>query len=379
MKQRRLEGRTTKGRCSISIATMSTPPEPTHVLITLKDLAKAAEQERQYKQYLGRAEEVFDKRFAANACPKASINDFQILGYLSEGSFGQVLEAKHVKEDKVYALKAMPKSSNSKDVAAMLREKKITYALQSAFIIKLHYAFKDAKYLYLVMESAPYGDLSQFIKTRAGETMTRIFAAQIVLAIEYMHACNIVHRDLKCKNILIGSDFYLRVADLGLAQKLIGGKCYRSVGTPHCMAPETFGNAGYGKAVDWWALGIIIYELIFGCHPFAPYEWARPEVGDAVREKPLVIPEGYPETFAYDLIRGLLEKDCNKRLGAHEEGAAEVKRHKWFSSLNPLNIINKVPIEPAVYPVRLTRKDNITFQPGSDDVDEMGPDLFEEF
>ena len=150
----------------------------------------------------------------------------------------------------------------------------------------------------------------------------------MALFLEYLHSKSIVYRDLKPENLLIGSDGYLKVTDFGLA-KLVEGKTYTLCGTPEYLAPEIVLNKGHDKAVDWWAMGVLMYEMLVGVDPFASDDPIE------VYQKALSGKISFPKSFdvaAKSLIKRLLQIDLSKRLGNLKNGIKGIKEHKLFKS-----------------------------------------------
>lgn len=159
--------------------------------------------------------------------------------------------------------------------------------------------------------------------------MATFYAAEVVLAFEFLHSHNIVYRDLKPENMVIHQDGHIRIIDFGFAKE-IEGHTYTLCGTPDYLAPEILKQQGYGRAVDWWALGVLIYEMLTGCPPFYDSQNMR------LYDKILVSKPHFPPSMdsdAKDLIEKLLEKDPYKRLGSGHAGVEEIKQHPWFKDV----------------------------------------------
>ena len=138
-------------------------------------------------------------------------------------------------------------------------------------MVKLYYSFQNEKKLYFVLEYCPGGELFNLLSKmkRFSEDHTRFYACQLVLALEYLHSKNIIYRDLKPENVLIGADGYIKIADFGLSRmNIVLDEATTICGTPEYLAPEIVHKKPYGKAVDWWTLGSIIYEMLVGIPPF---------------------------------------------------------------------------------------------------------------
>ena len=173
------------------------------------------------------------------------------------------------------------------------------------------------------------------------------YAAQVTLMFEYLHSKNIIYRDLKPENILISRDGYLKLTDFGFA-KICEGRTYTLCGTPEYLAPEILLNKGHGKPVDWWTLGILLYEMIAGVDPF------NDDDPMLVYQKILKGKVKFPSSFdsnAKSLVKHILVQDLSKRYGNLKNGADDIKNHRFFKNMNWNDLINKkitAPYRPQV-------------------------------
>jgi len=279
------------------------------------------------------------------------LDDLILLQTLGTGTFGRVRLVQHKKTGKFMALKCMKKYEiiRTKQVEHVLSEKAILMEIQHPFVIQLYSTYQDETKLYMLMEYAPGGEIFTHLR-RAGRFPTqtvRCYIWCITLALEHMHAKDIAYRDLKPENLLLDRNGVLKITDFGFAKR-IADRTWTLCGTPEYLAPEIIQSKGHGKSVDWWALGVLMYEMIAGYPPF--YD----ENPFKIYQKILVGKFELPRHFdpdCKDLVRKLLEADRTKRYGALRNGAEDIKRHKFFSGYNFSGLLQgtvKFPIIPLV-------------------------------
>ena len=192
--------------------------------------------------------------------------------------------------------------------------------------------YKEDRNLMMLMEFVPGGEIFSHLRKRGrfSFSMTRFYIASIVLAIQYLHAMDIVYRDLKPENLLLDERGYLKITDFGFA-KIVPDRTWTLCGTPEYLAPEIITSKGHGKGVDWWALGILMFEMLAGYPPFFD------ENPFGIYQKILAGRIEFPRHFdapAKDLERKLLSSDRTKRIGNLKNGAEDIKKHKWFKGFD---------------------------------------------
>lgn len=259
------------------------------------------------------------------------------LGLLGCGGFGAVVLVEHVKTKETYAMKALSKGYIVKCgmQKAVMSEKHIQYQCNSPFIVKLYDTYNGAKTLYFLLELALGGELYATYNKRGfhgSEKHAKFYVAGTVFAFEHLHSLKIIYRDLKPENLLLNEEGQVKLTDMGLA-KVVVGKTYTTCGTPDYFAPEVIKGTGHTHAVDWWALGILTYELLAGQPPF---QAASPMATYKLIQEGIKKVQ-FSTSVGGDcaaLVKSLCEKDPAERLAMRKDGAANIKKHKWYKSFD---------------------------------------------
>lgn len=206
---------------------------------------------------------MYPRRQVENA--QRSISDYQLIRIIGTGTFGKVYLA--LRDDKSYALKMLHKKKiiELKQIVHIKNEKNILAGVQHPFIVNLVEAFQDRLNLYLVFEFVQGGEIFRLLRKENifPNDVALFYIAEITLALQYLHQRQIAYRDLKPENLLIGSDGHLKITDFGFAKKIVD-RSYTLCGTPEYLAPEIIMGQGHNLGVDWWALGILLYEMLSG-------------------------------------------------------------------------------------------------------------------
>ncbi|XP_003744949.1 cAMP-dependent protein kinase catalytic subunit gamma-like [Galendromus occidentalis] len=266
--------------------------------------------------------------------------------FVSKGSWGSVYRVKHLKTGVKCALKIIPKAKYREQLRVLVvHEKKLQFALSGDNIVCLFSAYQDTVNLYLVMEYAKYGHLRRFASRPDGlsENTVRLIAAQLVLGLEYIHACDVLYRDLKESNVLVFGDGYVKIADFGVS-RIYRGRANTFSGTPDYMAPEMADTYhGYGLEIDYWALGIVLYRLLYFRHPFRGADKIKArELLHNINTVNLSFPdvgENDELTPTHHFIAGLLERDPLHRIGRH---GGDIKQHDYFKGMSFMAIHRKL-------------------------------------
>ncbi|KAI3653487.1 hypothetical protein MP228_001434 [Amoeboaphelidium protococcarum] len=276
------------------------------------------------------------------------LKDFSIQRTLGTGSFGRVHLVQLRTTGEYLAMKVMKKSEviRLKQLEHTMNEKKILDQIEHPFLINLLGSFQDTFNLYFIMEYVAGGELFSLLRRsqRFSNNVAKIYAAEVVLAFEYLHSKDIVYRDLKPENLLIGHDGHLKITDFGFA-KACPDVTWTLCGTPDYLAPEIIQSKGYGKSVDWYALGVLIFEMLAGYPPFFDEDHVR------LYEKILIGKVKYPSHFdpaAKDLVKHLLTADLSKRFGNLKNGSEDIKRHKWFADMDWNKLLRKEISAPHI-------------------------------
>ncbi|XP_054258236.1 cAMP-dependent protein kinase catalytic subunit alpha-like [Macrosteles quadrilineatus] len=264
-----------------------------------------------------------------------SLDDFQRIKLIGAGNFGNVYLVSNIKTGAFHAMKSVLKTTvvRLKQVNNARTEKLVLQCTTCPFTIRLDYFFKDNSYLYFVLPFVRGGDLFRHLQrsNQLSELSAMFYLAQVILAIEYLHYMDIIYRDLKPENVLIDHTGYIKLTDFGFCKRLTRGRTYTICGTPDYITPETLRSEGYGKGADWWAVGVLAYELTVGVPPFK-------DKSDSKRYFKIVsgkysLPPPLSEELK-DLISNVLQIDKTKRFGNMSKGVNDFKTHKWFKPLN---------------------------------------------
>ena len=288
---------------------------------------------------------IFDRK-------KSSPADFRFIKVVGKGSFAKVLQAEHLAEGKLYAIKVIDKQDvvRRREVRHVMAERSILQRnKQHPFLVRLHYAFQTRDKLYFVLDFVNGGELFHHLQKdrRFSLERTRFYACEIASALGFLHSQNIIYRDLKPENILLDSEGHIVLTDFGLCRE--GDVAGTFCGTPEYLAPEVLKKERYTRAVDWWCLGCVTFEMLCGLPPF--YSRDHQKMYNAILNDNLSFPAAASlPADAKAMLTGLLDKDPLTRMGSSKD-LTELQSHPFFAAVNWDRIVRKEltpPFRPRV-------------------------------
>ncbi|KAL7715750.1 non-specific serine/threonine protein kinase [Entamoeba marina] len=251
------------------------------------------------------------------------MDDFEVISLLGRGAFGKVMLVRFKKDKVIYAMKTVEKAQviDSNEVEHILSEKNVLAKINNPFLVNMHFSFQTPTHLVFILDFCPGGELFAYLqkhKNGLSEADVKFYCAQIILALEHLHSVGVVYRDIKPENILFEKDGYLKMTDFGLAKTVKDGTTSTFCGTPEYLAPEVVQGMDYDENVDWWGLGILIYEMLFTRSPFLA------ETLEDLYENILQADPQYPSKKdvsldCQDFINKLLAKSPTTRLIVQEK------------------------------------------------------------
>lgn len=279
---------------------------------------------------------------------KMCLDDFNLIKLIGRGSWGKVMLSREKSTGFLYAIKILKKHViiAQNEVGHTLTESRVLRTTNHPFLIALKYSFRDGERLCFVMEYAGGGELFYHLsqERKFSEEKTKFYGAEIVSALGYLHDHEIIYRDLKLENLLLGRDGHIKIADFGLCKDNIRftDTTRTFCGTPEYLSPEVIEDNHYGRAVDWWSLGVLLYEMMCGSLPF------NNRTTDLLFREILLKQVSFPANLSSSLsepaksfLTGLLIKDPAKRLGGGPDDAREIMIHAFFRGLNWQDLIDK--------------------------------------
>lgn len=301
-----------------------------------------------HNRYLDVLKQEFVKSYANPQVYAKSSEDFDQVRTLGTGSFGTVFLVRDTTTFAYHAMKVMEKVEviKRKNLKQIYIEKKILQCVNFPFVISIDFTCKDNLYVYFILPYEAGGELYNLIKKLGvlSEPLSLFYASQMVLALEYLHHCSIIHRDVKPENILINESGYIKLGDFGFC-KVVKTRTWTLCGTPEYLAPEIIMSKGYTFSVDWWAVGVLIYEMSAGYPPF--YSSDPMKLYEKVLAGQFKTPSCMT-ALCKSLVKCLLEVDPMKRLGSLKAGVYDIKSHPWFKEIEWHSILHQKVFPPYI-------------------------------
>ncbi|ESO07926.1 hypothetical protein HELRODRAFT_186826 [Helobdella robusta] len=293
------------------------------------------------------------------------LDDFHLLRVIGRGSYAKVFVVEQKKTKRLYAMKVIKKElvNDDEDIDWVQTEKHVfEVASNHPFLVGLHSCFQSPSRLFFIIEFVNGGDLMYHMQRqrRLPEEHARFYAAEICLALNFLHDKGIIYRDLKLDNVLLDSDGHIKLTDYGMCKEGLraGETTSTFCGTPNYIAPEILRGEEYGFSVDWWALGVLMFEMLAGRSPFDivgqtdnPEQNTEDYLFQVILEKPIRIPRSL-SVKAAGVLKGFLNKTPSERLGCSVQyGFQEIQVHSFFKTIDWDQLYSKQiipPYRPAV-------------------------------
>ncbi|KAI7872154.1 kinase-like domain-containing protein [Spinellus fusiger] len=294
-------------------------------------------------------------------CSEVDLSHFELLRAVGKGAFGKVRVVRHRKTKQLYALKYINKVKciSMRATNNIISERRLLEKIDHGLMVNMRYAFQDDENLFMVLDLMLGGDLRYHLDLTGAmrETNVQFYAAQLALGLNYLHNHHIMHRDLKPDNILLDENGHAHITDFNIAVQFSESKLHTSMaGSMAYMAPEVLQSRGYDHSVDWWSLGVVCYELLFGKRPF------RGKSTEALQRSillgTLTFPSHNLSDEAIDFIKGLLNRDISQRLGYNSSGFQRLQAHPWLRHM-PWELLENKQTQAPFIP----DKDKINFDP----------------
>mmetsp|Transcript_5881 Transcript_5881/g.17724 ORF Transcript_5881/g.17724 Transcript_5881/m.17724 type:complete len:455 (+) Transcript_5881:45-1409(+) len=283
-------------------------------------------------------EEAYSSSVERREARPPTVSDFKIIRVIGKGSFGKVFLARRVSNGAIYAMKVLKKENIVKrnQVEHTKTERSVLGYVRHPFVVGLHAAFQTSDKLFFVLDYCAGGELFCHLQKlgKFPEGRARFYTAELTLALEHVHALGVVYRDLKPENVLLDARGHVRLTDFGLSKEGVTSHHKGATsfcGTPEYLAPEILARRGHGRAVDWWSLGALLFEMLTGLPPF--YSRDREQLFEGIKRGHLAYP-AYLTAHAKKLLRSLLKREPSERLGSGQGDADEIKAHPFFAPID---------------------------------------------
>lgn len=305
------------------------------------------------------------------------LTDLDLLETVGTGTFGRIRLVKYMAEKQYFALKMMKKARivRLKQLMHIKSELKIMATVRCDFIPELHAFFQDDNSIYMMMTYVPGGELFSHLRRQEYFEVAQyqFYAVELAVVLHTLHELNIAYRDVKPENVLLNKEGHIRLVDFGLAKFLDEDKTFTLCGTPEYLAPETIKGEGHGTGVDWWALGVLIFEMAFGYPPF--YGNNPFTVYSKILSGNLQFPSATkcPQNTK-SIVKGLCTISRTSRLGCGRGGFSGVRSHKFFSGVEWRSAARQL-IMPPIVPLVMTEGDSSNYDYYGDEVPDEASNL----
>jgi serine/threonine protein kinase len=273
---------------------------------------------------------------------KVTVSDFQLLKTIGRGAYGKVMLVRFTRTGQLFAMKTLSKAKLIQYdlIGRTQAERNVLMRAGHPFIVSARWSFQTEKKVFFIMDYVPGGELFDRLRREGKftEDRTKVYVAELFLAISYLHEIGVIHRDLKPENILVDESGHLRITDFGLVKEKMteGAVTQTFCGTPEYIAPEVIQNKPYDHMCDFWSLGILMYEMLYGSPTFVDPNMNK--VYRMILHNEIEFRPG-PSTRAIGLMRGLCQKAPEQRLGVG--GVEAIKNHAFFAGLDWDQILQK--------------------------------------
>jgi len=297
--------------------------------------------------------------------PKVSLEDFDLLKVLGKGGFGKVMLVRKKGTTDIYAMKVLKKEAviRRNQVAHTKTETHILKQIRHPFLTRMYFAFQSEGKLYMVLNYLPGGELFYRLKRegRFSVERVRLYTAEIALGLGHLHSLDMIYRDLKPENILLDEVGHICLTDFGLSKESVStpNAARTFCGTPEYLAPEILQGVGHGKAVDWWSLGTLVFEMLTGLPPF--YSRNINHMYEKILKAELRCPSYLPPDVK-NMIEHLLIRDPLRRLGSGPGDVKELETHQFFQTMDFQKVYQK-SLTPIYKPNIGGETDTANFDP----------------